>query len=59
VITRLDVSVNGETAAALTELAQQYGTTVTEVIRRAVGVYAFLDDELRKDGAVLEVLPAR
>lgn len=58
-ITRLDVSVNGETAAALTELAQQYGTTVTEVIRRAVGVYAFLDDELRKDGAVLEVLPAR
>lgn len=42
--TRLNVNVNDETAAALRGLAERDGTTVTEQIRRAVGVLAFFEE---------------
>ena len=42
--TRLSININDETAQALRELADESGTTVTEVVRRAVSVYKFFDD---------------
>lgn len=42
--TRLNVNVNDATAAALRDLAAEEGTTVTEIVRRAVSVYKFFDD---------------
>ena len=44
--TRLNVNINDETAAALRELAARRETTVTEIVRRAVSVYKFVEDEV-------------
>ena len=44
--TRLSVNINDETAAALRDLAKRRQTTVTEVVRRAVSVYKFVEDEV-------------
>lgn len=41
--TRLNINLNDETAAALRQLAGSRGTTVTEQVRRAVGVYSTLE----------------
>lgn len=43
---RLNVNINDETSIALKELAQAKGLSVTEVVRRAVSVYKFIDDEV-------------
>ena len=43
---RLSVNINDATAAALTDLADRRGTTVTEIVRRAVSVYHFVSGEL-------------
>ncbi|MGL5829447.1 MAG: ribbon-helix-helix protein, CopG family [Angustibacter sp.] len=42
---RLSVNINDETEAALKELAAKKGTTVTEIVRRAVSVYKFVDEQ--------------
>ena len=44
--TRLNVNINDETAAALKGLAERRQTTVTEIVRRAVSVYKFVEDEV-------------
>lgn len=44
--TRLSVNINDETAQALKELATRRGTSVTEIVRRAVAVYKFVEDEV-------------
>ncbi|WP_422117705.1 ribbon-helix-helix protein, CopG family [Brachybacterium sp. UNK5269] len=46
---RLSVNINNETAEALKELADENGTTVTEIVRRAVSAYKFLEDEIHGD----------
>lgn len=48
-VTRLSVNISADTADALRELAERNGTSVTNVVRRAVGVYKFLDDQLDSD----------
>lgn len=53
--TRLSVNVNDETAAALRSLAQDSETSVTEMIRRATGLYKFVQDEM-EDGKTLELV---
>lgn len=53
-VTRLSVNINAETAQALKELADLRGTSVTEVIRRAVSVYKFIEDEVQ-DGKTLQL----
>lgn len=45
-VTRLSVNINDETAAALKQMADRRQTTVTEVVRRAVSVYKFIEDEV-------------
>lgn len=46
-IVRLSVNINRETAEAIRALAESNGISVTEVIRRAVSVYKFIDDEVK------------
>jgi predicted transcriptional regulator len=43
--TRLSVNINDETADALKELAKDRGTSVTDIVRRAVAIYKFVEDE--------------
>lgn len=44
--TRLNVNINDETAAALKDLAERRQTTVTEIVRRSVSTYKFIEDEV-------------
>jgi hypothetical protein len=46
--TRLSVNINDETAAAIRTSQTRRQTTATEVLRRAVSVYKFLDDARRR-----------
>ncbi len=50
--TRLSVNINDETAKALRTLAEEEGTTVTEIVRRAVSVYKFFDDAKDDDKTI-------
>lgn len=53
--TRLSVNINDETEAALKELAAERGVTVTEIVRRSVGVYKYIEDEVLKANKVLQI----
>lgn len=52
--TRLSVNINDETAAALRELAERHETSVTEIVRRATGLYKFVRDETADNARHLE-----
>lgn len=52
---RLSVNVNDKTARELIDLSERAGVNVTEIIRRAVSVYKYLDDEQR-DGALVQII---
>ena len=54
---RLSVNINDETAAALEQLARIRQTTVTKIVRRAVSVYKFIEDETAK-GKTLQLADA-
>ncbi|MEW6747905.1 MAG: ribbon-helix-helix protein, CopG family [Planctomycetota bacterium] len=49
---RLSVNMNQETAAALKEIADHHGVSVTEAVRRAVAIASFIEDELAKGKSV-------
>lgn len=49
---RLSVNINDETAAALRTLADRDGVTITELIRRAVSVLAFVEGEIDKGNEI-------
>lgn len=53
--TRLNVNLNDDTARALRDLAAEQGTTVTEIVRRAVSVYKFFDDA-RDEGKSIQLV---
>ncbi len=60
---RLTVNVALDVGDAIDELAKRHGITITDVIRRAVSIYKFIDDEMtsgvkilvERDGTVREV----
>lgn len=61
---RLSVNVALDVGAAIDSLAKRHETTITDVIRRAVSTYKFIDDEQaagskllveRRDGTIREV----
>ena len=54
--TKLNVNINDETAAALKELADRRQITVTEVVRRAVSVYKFIEDEVVDGDSTLKLV---
>lgn len=45
--TRLNINVSDDTAQLLKDMASRNGTSVTEIVRRAVGVYKYIDDGTR------------
>ena len=53
--TRLSVNISDETARALRELAERNETSVTDIIRRAVSVFKFVEDEV-DDGKTLQLV---
>jgi len=53
IVRRLSVNVALDVADAIDVLAKRHGTTVTDVIRRAVSVYKFIDDETVNGGRIL------
>lgn len=55
-VTKLNVNINDETAAALKDLAARRQTTVTEIVRRAVSVYKFVEDEVVDGNKTLKVV---
>lgn len=55
-VTKLNVNINDETAAALKDLADRRQITVTEVVRRAVSVYKFIEDEVGDGQAKLKLV---
>jgi hypothetical protein len=60
---RLSVNVALDVGEAIDELAKRHGTTITDVIRRAVSTYKYIDDEtaagakilVERDGTIREV----
>lgn len=55
-ITRLSVNVNDETRTAVDELTARHDTTEAEVLRRAVGVYKYVNDQLATTGMELHLV---
>ena len=47
---RLSVNVALDVGQAIDELGKRHGTTITDVIRRAVSTYKFVDDEVAAGG---------
>lgn len=41
-VTRLNININSDVAEDLRTMATQEGRTITEVVRRAIGVYKFM-----------------
>ncbi|MEW1808432.1 CopG family transcriptional regulator [Pseudarthrobacter sp. NPDC080039] len=52
-IVRLNVNMNEQTATDLKELAERDGLSFTETIRRAVAIYKYIRDEVRKGRVVM------
>ena len=50
---RLSVNVALDVADAIDKLAKRHRTTITDVIRRAVSTYKFIDDEASAGGKIL------
>ena len=50
---RLSVNVALDVGEAIDELAERHGTTITDVIRRAVSTYKFVNDEVASGGKIL------
>jgi hypothetical protein len=44
-VRRLSVNVAPDVGDAIDQLAKRHGTTITDVIRRAVSIYKYLDDQ--------------
>lgn len=56
-LVRLNVNMNEQTAKDLKELADRDGLSFTETIRRAVAIYKYIRDEVRKDRVILTMDP--
>ena len=54
--TRLSVNISEDTARSLRELAERNETSITEIIRRAVGVYKYIEDEVTINHKVLKLV---
>ena len=50
---RLSVNVAEDVAGAIDQMGTRHGWTITEVIRRAVSILKFVDDEVSQGGRVL------
>jgi predicted transcriptional regulator len=53
--TRLNVNINDECASALRKMAERNETTVTEIVRRAISVFDYVDRAAR-DGKTVQII---
>lgn len=51
-IVRLNVNLNSATADTLKRLSDEQGVSLTEVVRRAISVYNFIDQERRSGNRI-------
>jgi hypothetical protein len=58
-LVRLSVNLNAETAEALREIADHWGISATEAVRRAISVYKFIDEETQEGSRIQTVNWAR
>lgn len=56
-VTRLNVNINAETASLLRRVAKARGISYTEAVRRAIAVWAFIEDEFAANHRVQIVDP--
>lgn len=56
-LVRLNVNMNEQTAKDLKELADRDGLSFTETIRRAVAIYKYIRDEVKKGRVVVTMDP--
>ncbi len=54
-LVRLNVNLNKETAAALKELADKQGISLTEAVRRSIALLKFIEDE-QADGRKIQTM---
>lgn len=54
--TRLNINISSEEARILQRLSSEQGTSVTNVVRRAIQVYEFLEDNLGDKKNVLQLV---
>jgi hypothetical protein len=50
---RLSVNVADDVAEAINTLHEKHGWTISDVIRRAITTYKFIDDEVGDGGKIL------
>jgi hypothetical protein len=50
---RLSVNVADDVAGAIDQMRTRHGWSITEVVRRAISILKFIDDEVRRGGRVL------
>jgi hypothetical protein len=58
-IVRLNVNLNSATADALKKLSDEQGVSLTEVVRRAISLYDFIDGERRSGHRIQTTDPER
>lgn len=56
-LTRLNVNLNQETAAALKEIAARENISLTEAVRRAIAIFKFVEDE-QAEGRKIQTMAA-
>jgi hypothetical protein len=56
-LTRLNVNLNQETAAALKEIAARENISLTEAVRRAIAIFKFVEDE-QAEGRKIQTMDA-
>lgn len=58
-IVRLNVNLNAATAEALKRMSEEQGVSLTEVVRRAISVYNFIDEEQRNGNRIQTADPEK
>lgn len=53
--TRLNINISAEEASILTRMSEEQGTSVTNVVRRAISIYEYLDANLADKEHVLQI----
>ena len=56
-LTRLNVNLNQETAAALKAIAARENISLTEAVRRAIAIFKFVEDE-QAEGRKIQTMEA-
>lgn len=56
-IVRLNVNLNAETADTLKKISEEHNLSLTEVVRRAISLYNFIEEETERGHRIQTVSP--